>query len=58
MRTCKKEYYTKQLDNNIKGMWNILNNIIKNNTRQATYPQYCHAVGAGRRTGGFQRAPI
>lgn len=43
MRICKKEYYCKILENNknnIKKIWNILNSIIRNGTRQVNYPQY------------------
>lgn len=42
IRTSRKEYYNKILNNNknsIKGTWDILNNIIKNSSRQG-YPQY------------------
>ena len=41
MRISKKEYYRKLLDNNknnIKGLWNILNNVIGNGSRQVKYP--------------------
>ena len=43
MRNCKKDYYNKLLENhkhNIKGIWNILNSIIRNKSRQINYPQY------------------
>ncbi len=43
IRNCKKEYYNKLLENNkhnIKGIWNILNSIIRNKTRQIDYPKY------------------
>lgn len=33
MRTCKKDYYYRLLDinkSNIKGIWNVLNSIIRN----------------------------
>ena len=43
IRTSKKEYYKKILNdnkNNIKGIWNILNSIIRNNPRQISYPKY------------------
>lgn len=42
IRTSRKEYYNEILNNNkngIKGTWDILNNIIKNSSRQG-YPQY------------------
>ena len=41
MRISKKEYYRKLIDNNknnIKGLWNILNNVIGNGSRQVNYP--------------------
>lgn len=43
MRTCKKEYYTKILENNkdkIKGIWNILNSGIRDTPRYINCPQY------------------
>lgn len=43
MRTCKKECYTKILENNkdnIKGIWNILNSVIRDTPRYINYPQY------------------
>ena len=43
IRTCRKDYYSKLLDsnkNNVKGIWNILNSIIKNKSGQVNYPQY------------------
>jgi hypothetical protein len=44
MRICKKEYYNKKLDynkNNMKGLWNILNGIIRNGVKNNTgYPEY------------------
>ena len=43
MRIWKKEYYCKTLENNKnnnKAIWNILNGIIRNGTRQVNYPQY------------------
>ncbi len=36
MRNCKRDYYNNSLENNkhnIKGIWNILNSIIRNNSR-------------------------
>ena len=41
MRISLKEYYRKLLDNNknnIKGLWNILNNVIGNGSTQVNYP--------------------
>lgn len=43
MRKCKKEYYNKILENNknnTKGLWNVLNSIIRNGSRNNSYPQY------------------
>lgn len=43
MRICKKDYYTKLLDknkNNVKGIWNILNNIIRNKPSSLSYPDH------------------
>lgn len=43
MRKCKKDYYSKLLNNNknnIKGIWNILNSIIRNDSGHTNYPQY------------------
>ena len=43
MRISRKEYYSKWLDNNknnINGLWNILNNVIGNGSRQINYPHY------------------
>ena len=43
IRVCRKEYYSKILyhnKSNIKGIWDILNSIIKNNANQQSYPQY------------------
>lgn len=43
MRICKKEHYHKILDNNknnIRGIWKLLNNIIRNGSGQVHYPQY------------------
>ena len=43
MRIRKKEYYNEILENNknnIKGIWNILNSIIRNGSRQTNYPEY------------------
>ncbi len=43
IRVCRKEYYSKILynnKNNIKGIWDILNSIIKNGDKQQSYPQY------------------
>ena len=43
IRISKKEYYKKILDdnkNNIKGIWNILNSIIRNSPRLISYPKY------------------
>ncbi len=45
MRICKKEYYNKKLDynkNNMKGLWNILNCIIRNGVKNNNtgYPEY------------------
>lgn len=43
MRTCKREQYSNLLDNNtnnMKGIWNILNSIMRRGTRQSNYPQY------------------
>ena len=43
IRIARKEYYNKLLDNNknnIKGIWNILNTVIKNSSKQLSYPRY------------------
>ncbi len=43
MRTCKKEYYSKILENNknnIKSIWNILNSVLRDTPRLVNYPQY------------------
>lgn len=45
MRRCKKEYYNKILEinkNNMKGLWNTLNSIIRNETKNKnkSYPEY------------------
>ena len=43
IRKCRKEHYSKLLENNknnIKGVWKILNSIIKNNSGHKNYPQY------------------
>ncbi len=43
MRTAKKEYYNKVLEdnkNNIKRIWDIMNTVIKNCPRQVNYPKY------------------
>ena len=43
MRVCKKNYYTKILENsknNIKGIWNILNSIIQNGKTKTSYPDH------------------
>ena len=45
IRTSKKKktYHKKILDdnkNNIKGIWSILNSIIRNSPRQTSYPKY------------------
>ncbi len=43
MRIRKKEYYKEILENNknnIKGIWNILNSIIRNGSGQINYPKY------------------
>lgn len=45
MRTCKKEYYSKIIDNNknnMRGIWNILNSIVRRGSlrRQSNYPHY------------------
>lgn len=43
MRMCKKEYYNKILDNNknnMKGLWNILNSIIRNGTKNKKLKSY------------------
>ena len=43
MRTSKKDYYNKLLDknrSNIKGLWNVLNSIIRNGVRGTSYPSY------------------
>ena len=37
IRIAKKEYYNKLLDNNknkIKGIWNILNTVLENSSKQ------------------------
>lgn len=42
MRICKKDYYNTMIDNNknnIKGLWKVLNNIIRNEKSKG-YPQY------------------
>lgn len=41
MRLRKKEYYAKEIEmnkNNIKGVWNLMNSIIKNTTIKHSYP--------------------
>lgn len=41
MRTCKKEYYPKKLEfnkKNTKGIWTILNSVIRNIPRQVNNP--------------------
>ncbi|XP_013856520.1 uncharacterized protein LOC106512449, partial [Austrofundulus limnaeus] len=43
LRKAKQDYYSKQLDrnkNNIKGIWNILNSVIKKNSKHVSYPQH------------------
>lgn len=43
IRVCRKEYYSKILNNNkhnMKGIWDVLNGIIKNNSGQQSYPEY------------------
>lgn len=41
MRMCKKEYYYTILqNNNIKGIWNVLNSVIRNGSKISNYPQY------------------
>ncbi len=43
LRNSKKEYYKKMLDDNrndIKGIWNILNGVIKNGSGKMSYPNY------------------
>lgn len=44
MRNCKKDFYNKLLENNkhnIKGIWNTLNSVIRNKSRQNIhYPNY------------------
>ncbi|XP_060771169.1 uncharacterized protein LOC132882014 [Neoarius graeffei] len=43
IRRCRKDYYGKLIDNsknNIKGIWNILNSIIKDGSGQIYYPKY------------------
>ena len=43
MRSCKKEYYNKLVEknkNNSKGIWNILNSIIRKGTANNKYPDY------------------
>ena len=43
IRICKKEYYSTILENNknnIKSIWTILNNVIRDTPRHITYPQY------------------
>ncbi len=43
MRSCKKDYYYKLLDNNrnnIEGMWNISNNIIRKRQTKPDYPEF------------------
>ncbi len=42
MRISKKDYYNKILNDNkndVKGIWNMLNNIIRNGSRNIEYPQ-------------------
>ena len=43
MRICKKEHYNKILENNknnIKGIWSVLNSIIRHGSTNTSYPQY------------------
>lgn len=43
IKKCKQDYYNNLLDNsknNIKLIWNTLNNIIRNKSRMINYPQY------------------
>ena len=42
LRIAKQDYYSKLLDRNkknMKGIWNILNNIIKKNSEKNSFPQ-------------------
>ena len=43
IRISRKEYYKNKLDrnkDNIKGIWNILNSIIRDNVKQNSLPKY------------------
>ncbi|XP_042076683.1 uncharacterized protein LOC106633234 [Haplochromis burtoni] len=43
MRSCKREYYIKRLEHNkdnTRDIWNVLNRIIKNESRNNDYPGY------------------
>lgn len=43
MRTCKKDYFNKILNGNkycIKGIWNVLNEMIRNGSMYINCPQY------------------
>ena len=43
MRNCKKEYFTKLIENNknnTKGIWKVLNSIIRNGSNGISYPDY------------------
>lgn len=43
MRTCKKDYYNKLLEHNkgnTKGLWSVLNTIIRSGSRVSSYPAH------------------
>ncbi len=43
MRECKKEYYNKLLEKNknyVKGIWAVLNGIVRSGSKNANYPEY------------------
>lgn len=47
IRSCKKDYYHRILENsnnNMRGTWRILNEIISNSRKQATYPEYFNNI--------------
>lgn len=43
IKRCWKDFYSKILDDNkknAKGLWNILDSVIRNGSKQISYPQY------------------
>ncbi|XP_060780217.1 uncharacterized protein LOC132888186 isoform X1 [Neoarius graeffei] len=43
IRICKKDYYNKLVEknkNNIKGIWTVLNGIVRNGSKTTNYPEY------------------